>query len=266
MMAPISEKLAGPWYDGGFVELELGERPTTLSAAEMMQDQFIAGLGLVAAGWKLGASNIASQTALGLPRPFSGLLPADRVFASGATVDVSGWRHRGVECELAVSLQQDIEPGTGKTLGRDETLSLLGPVHPALEIPETRFKTLATTEGPLALVADNGASGRTVIGPASDIMLGHKGVDFPVELTVNDRLMVTGNAEALIADPLDLVTDHINRMLGRGYRLRRGEFVLLGSLTPYQTIDADGEIKADFGAVGTVQITYFGVSGTPANR
>ena len=260
MVIRLSKKIALSWQSGTIIELRPAERPETLGDAEAVQDRVIAELSLMASAWKLGASNRASRESLGLPRPFSGLLPADRVFASGAVVDVSQWRHRGVECELAVSLLRDIEPDYGRKMVRADVLALLGPVHPALEIPDTRFKTLATTEGPMALVADNGASGRAVIGAASACGLDAVDSSLEARLSFNGSSVESGDMKALIADPVDLVTDHVNRMCARGYCLRKGEFILLGSLTPYFGITADGRIRADFGDIGMVEIEYVGTN------
>jgi 2-keto-4-pentenoate hydratase len=52
-------------------------------------------------------------------------------------------------------------------------------------------------------------------------------------------------------------------MLARGDTLRRGEFVLLGSLTPYQPIAGDGVIRAGFGAAGSVALRASGTGDAP---
>ena len=255
-MAAVCQKIVDAWNSGLTVSLQEKERPLSLAEAEALQDDVLARLGASAGGWKLGASNKASRAALGFDRPFSGLLPKANILASGAAVDVSRWRQRGVECELAVRLQVDVKPQAGRIWEAVEMPTLFGPLLPALEIPHTRFATLATTEGPFALVADNGAAGFAVVGEAATEILCADAVDIAVRLYEGEEQVASGDMTAFVAPPDELLADHVNRMLTRGYSLSAGEYVFLGSLTPYHAVVGAAEIVADFGALGSVEIQY----------
>ena len=252
----IDEKIVKAWNATIPASLLPEERPETLEEAEQAQDAVIKSLGFVAAAWKLGASNQASRQALGLSRPFSGLLPKEKLVRSGDTIDVSLWHQKGVECELAVQFIKEIYSRSGRQFDQDDVRLALGPIYPALEIPQTRFETLLTTEGPLALVADNGASGWAVIGETTGAPIEALTGKSDVKLTVDGNLVAQGTISALIDTPLALVTDHVNRILARGYSIAAGEYVLLGSLTPYVPISTASKIEADFGTLGAVSVTY----------
>lgn len=256
MSAVVCQKIIEAWNTGLTAALEESERPSSLAEAEVLQDDVLVHLGVAAGGWKLGATNHASRVALGFDRPFSGLLPKANILANAATVDVSRWRQRGVECELAVMLRADVSPEIGRVWHPADMLALFGPLLPAFEIPQTRFATLATTEGPFALVADNGAAGYAVVGEADTAVNCTDAADIAVQLHVDGEQVATGDMTAFVARPDVLLADHVNRMSARGYSLAAGEYVFLGSLTPYCAVMGAAEIVADFGALGTVKVQY----------
>ena len=251
----LTEKTITAFREGSVARLDIAERPQSLKEAEAFQDAILQALGLSAAAWKLGASNKASQSGLGLARPFSGLLSANKLLKDGTTVEVGPWRQNGVECELAVRFRTGFDAGHAPVT-EQEVRQALGPIHPALEIPQTRYETLATTEGPLALVADNGASGYAVLGPASPLLIDDITEDCSATLTLDGTRLCEGTSAALVDRPIALVTDHVNRLLAREHATKAGDYILLGSLTPYQPIPGTGLIEADFGAFGRVSVRY----------
>ncbi|TNE67283.1 MAG: hypothetical protein EP335_01520 [Alphaproteobacteria bacterium] len=251
----LTEKIIRAYETGTVASLEGTERPDSLEAAEQAQDRVLASLGFVAAAWKLGASNQASRKGLGLPRPFSGLLRVDDMLPTGGSTDITTWRQRGVECEPAVRFATDLPARPGVVYSEARVAAAIGSLHPALEIPHTRFRTLATTEGPFALVADNGASGKCVIGRANGASITSI-ADMAVSLRLDGEVAASGTLQALIDRPLALVCDHVNRITARGHDVKAGDYVLLGSLTPYTDVPGPCHIEADFGDFGKVSITY----------
>jgi len=232
--------------------LDQFDPPSDVAQAEAIQDAMIAALGWTAAGWKLGASTRAAQAGLGLSRCFSGLIPADRVLASPARLSPDALRFRGVECELAFVLGEGVRRSTGAWTELTATEAVAS-VHPAIEVPETRFAALVA-HGALALVADNGAAGWAVLGPPSTLAALEAFTS--ATLSINGQPCASGDLSAFVAPPLALLADHLNRAAARGYRPMPGEAILLGSVTPLQAAPAGSEVTVDLGAVGQARLRF----------
>lgn len=177
--------------------LDQFDPPSDVAQAEAIQDAMIAALGWTAAGWKLGASTRAAQAGLGLSRCFSGLIPADRVLASPARLSPDALRFRGVECELAFVLGEGVRRSTGAWTELTATEAVAS-VHPAIEVPETRFAALVA-HGALALVADNGAAGWAVLGPPSTLAALEAFTS--ATLSINGQPCASGDLSAFVAPP-----------------------------------------------------------------
>ena len=252
--------LAAAHAAGGPVSFP-GDKPTDLASAEAIQDALIARCGWTAAAWKLGATTHAARAALGLPRAFSGLIPAARVHDSGARLPMRiGGVAVGVEVEPAVRIARDVT--AGDLPSPDRVGDLVASAHCAIEVPLTRFAALGS-EGPLALVADNGASGHAVIGPAAP----RAALEGPLTASVSagGTTLATGDRTALLALPLALLHDHLVRVTGRGYAVRAGEVVLLGSLTPYRAPPPPAVVTVAIEGMGEVTLRVEDEEGPPAD-
>ena len=245
--ATLGRALAAAWLSGRAV----ADFPALadLDFAESVQDAMLDTLALPAAGWKLGAGTHASRAALALDRCFSGLVPADRRLHAPATIAPRANETIRVECELAVRLGADVDPGAH--VDRAAAARLVAALHPAMELPQSRFGP-AGAPGSAALVADNGAAGFIVVGAAAAPAL----LDGPVavRLLVDGLEQARGGLDALTDHPLDLLADHLTRLARRGYRLAAGEYVLLGGLTPPLAIAPGATAVADFGALGSASL------------
>lgn len=230
----------------------------TLDDAEKVQDALLRKLGWAPASWKLGASTYGAQRALGLRRAFLAPLPAARTLAAPARLALQVLRQRGVECELAVSLRAPVaeERGLLQQAPSSESLALAASLalscHSAIEIPQTRFATLGAA-GPLALVADNGAAGWVVVGPAGDMQALHgpcRGV-----LEIDGRAVAEGRDTAFVMDPLRLLQQFLHQAVQRALLPTGATTVLLGSVTPYHPVHAACRVVARFDGLPAAELT-----------
>ena len=162
----LAARIAAAFDTAGVVEPRLDEIPQTMDAAERMEDGVAAMLGPIG-GFKLGATIAQVRAALGVPRPFFGPLPQDRVRGDGAELRGDRIRQRGVESEYAFRFGRDLTH-TDAEIDVAGLADAIASVHAAIEIPATRFARLGG-HGGLALVADIGAAGFLVVGPGEPL-------------------------------------------------------------------------------------------------
>lgn len=258
----LAEALAAELRDGrpgALVRCGDAERPASFGEAEAIQDAALQALGWTAVSWKLVGTTHAGVKALGLGGFFSGLNPEGRLLTSPARLSRGAIRQPIAEGEIAFRFGADLPP-RASDYSQEEVRAALASVHPAIEIPQSRFEKLGG-EGGFGLAADNGAAGWSVVGPGTDIAGVDLGGAFEVALKINGEVAARGDASVLAVPPLALLADHVNRMGRRGFGTKAGEYVLTGSLNPphdFSGAPGAGEIEivADFGALGEARLTF----------
>lgn len=209
-------------------------------------------LGGHVAAYKLGATNLATQAAMGLAGPFHGLLLADRVHASPARLPRNAFFLCVVEAEIAVRLARPLG-GDGVLPTRAQVVAAIDTLMPALEIADTRllhWKGAANA----AILADLGFSGALVLGaPASgwqDLELAAA----TVGLDCNGVQVRSGSGGEVLGHPLDALALHVQAIGRLGRRLEPGDIVSTGAWTALYPAAAGSQLYADFGPLGAVSL------------
>jgi 2-keto-4-pentenoate hydratase len=259
---PTLARLLAESFDSAKIVVPAPEDlPADVAAATAIKDALAREIG-PAAAFKLGATIAAVRANLGLPAPFFGALPASRVFQDGDTVSGGGARQTGVESEYGFRLSQDV---TADNLPADAAglAALIDAVHPALEIPGTRFASLGV-HGGLALMADGGAAGALVLGPACAFDPGTDYGAAPVILEVNGAVAVEGGGAVIDNGPLGPLTAFFRNALAAGYRLKAGQVIVTGSCTGYVEVPRGQRVVARFPALGGASVSMSFGSGPSA--
>ena len=217
-----------------------------MDAVERLQDAVIAQLGPITA-WKLGATIPAVRQNLGLPRAFFGALPARRVFAAGATLGAMVARQRGVECEYGFRLARDVTRAD-LDLDADGLAELIESVHPAIEIPGTRFASLGQYGG-MALAADFGAAGALVIGPGQPLHNPTRLDSARIRLLIDGVETATGDATVIEGGAFGPIRAFIRNTLSRNHHLKAGQIIVTGSCTGYIVAPPQSSVTAEFAAL-----------------
>lgn len=255
--ATLADALAQAEREGRTLAPDPALAPASLDEAEAVQADVLERLRWRARAWKLGASTHGARNALGLSRVFSGAVPADRCLGTGARLPLATLRQRGVECELALTVQAPDTP----TLQRLEAADALErealarrcvlACHSALELPQSRWPTLGAG-GALALVADNGAAGWVVLGPGAEpeaLDRARTG-----RLWIDGEPVASGDTSAFVMPPLALLADHLLRLARRGLGDTGPTTVLLGSVTPYHPLQGAARVRAGFDGLPAVEL------------
>src|ERR1700704_1443885 len=159
-----SDALWNQWQRGGLiVELPADLRPRTREDGYAIQACLEGRSALPLFGWKIAATSKAGQAHIAVDGPLAGRLLAEHVFENGARLPFGQNHMRVAEAEFAFRMAADLPPrGTPYTV--DEVLARVATLHPAIEIPDSRYVDF-TVVGAAQLIADNACAHEFVLGP-----------------------------------------------------------------------------------------------------
>src|ERR1700676_4950669 len=118
-------------------------------------------------GWKIAATSEAGQKHINVEGPMAGRILAETVIADGGTASMAGNEMRVAEPEFAFRMRANLPPRSSPWSVR-EVVEAVGTLHPAIEIPDSRFKDFVSA-GAAQIIADNACAHLFVLGaPAAD--------------------------------------------------------------------------------------------------
>lgn len=228
-------------------------RPADRAEGYSVQDEIVRLSGQHIAGWKIAATSLAGQKHIGVEGPLASALLANRVFESGATVPLDGNIMKVAEAEFAFRFKTAL-PTRPEPYTMQEVLTAVGSLHPAIEIPDSRYNAFGGVGAP-QLIADLACACWFVLGSAASAdwrardLLTHA-----VTAYRNGTQAATGCGANVLGDPRIALLWIANelRMFGQG--LQASQFVTTGTcIIPVSIVPGD-EVRADFGDFGSVEV------------
>ena len=208
-------------------------------------------------GWKIGLTSKAMQYALNIDTPDSGILFNDMVFNTGGTVPKGRFIQPRVEAEIAFVMKA---PLSGKTLNRSDVLAATDYVAPALEILDTRILRVDPESGKARnvfdTISDNAANAGIVLGKEKHAVDSHDLRWTGAMVFRNGEIEETGLGAGVLNDPVESVVWLARRMAEYGQAIEPGHVVLSGSFIRPVECPSGTAIEADFGAFGSVKVTF----------
>jgi 2-keto-4-pentenoate hydratase len=202
-------------------------------------------------GWKIAATSTAGQRHLNVDGPLAGRLFRERAFASGDVVPFGANHMRVAEAEFAFRMAADLPPRPDAHTV-DEVLAAVATLHPAIEIPDSRYEDF-TQVGAAQLIADDACAHYFVLGPAATAdwraldLVAH-----PVVATVAGGETRSGTGGNVLGDPRVALAWLVNELSGIGVTLHAGEVVTTGTCIVPIPIAPGDLVTADFGILGRV--------------
>jgi len=233
-------------------------RPPDTPSAHAIQAALPAVAGSPVVGWKIAATSAAGQAHIQVDGPLAGRILDGFVQPIGATLSLSGTRMHVVEPEFAFRMGAPLPPRPAPyTAG--EVLAAVESLHPAFEVPDSRFADFARA-GKAQLIADDACCGRFAFGPGAPAAW--RTLDLaahPVHATVighDGRVRFTreGEGRALLGDPLTALTWLANELSSLGIGLRAGDWASCGTCMVPLEIRAGDRVTADYGILGRIEI------------
>jgi 2-keto-4-pentenoate hydratase len=225
-------------------------------------------------GWKIAATSIAGQKHINVTGPLAGRLLRERVTdlsrtngeAPSAELPFGANHMKVAEAEFAFRLGRDLRP-RAHPYSVDEILVAVATLHPAIEVPDSRFDDFTIVGAP-QLIADNACAHLFVLGrPAPDAwrevdLVEHRVTGSVVGRPLTPRpgsgqagcqnLTREGKGANVLGDPRIALAWLVNELSGLGITLKAGEVVTTGTCLVPLPIQPGVEVHADFGALGTV--------------
>lgn len=206
-------------------------------------------------GWKIAATSKAGQAHIGVDGPLAGRILAERVLPDGATTSLTGNAMRVAEVEFAFRMGRDLAP-RGFAYGQDEVLDAVASLHPAIEVPDSRFVDFVAA-GRVQLVADNACAHEFVLGTSTGAAW--RGLDLAAYKPVArmpGRPDQAGLGANVLGDPRLALTWLVNELSELGVTLKAGEVVTTGTCVAPIAIAPGDAIEADFGVLGRVGVSF----------
>ena len=209
-------------------------------------------------GWKIAATSVAGQAHINVTGPLAGRLLREKAFESGAELTFGVNHMKVAEAEFAFRMGRDLPPRP-QPYSVDEVLAAVATLHPAIEVPDSRFDDFTIVGAP-QLIADNACAHQFVLGPATTAdwraldLVQHRVVGTVGEYTVGrpftGRLTREGKGANVLGDPRVALAWLANELSGLGITLKAGQVVTTGTCLVPLPIQPGDQITMDFGVLG----------------
>ena len=206
-------------------------------------------------GWMIAATSIAGQKHIGVDGPMAGRLLAERRVPDGGTTPLGNNLMQVAEMEFAFRMARDLPPRAA-AYATDEVLAHVAALHPAIEIPDSRYNDFVTA-GEAQLIADNACAHRYVIaGAAPDVWRGMELAAHGVTAYRNGAVAETGTGANVLGDPRIALTWLANELSSLVLTLAAGQFVMTGTCVKPLAIAAGDQVLGEFGVLGRVSVAF----------
>jgi 2-keto-4-pentenoate hydratase len=205
-------------------------------------------------GWKIAATSEAGQRHINVSGPLAGRIFSDTVIADAGTASMKGNEMRVGEPEFAFRIGRDLVP-RATPFDLAEVLAAVDTLHPAIEIPDSRFADFVGA-GEAQLIADNACAHLFVLGAST-------AANWREMNLVEERPQIAlrgahhvGHGQNVLGDPRVALTWLANELRGLGISLRAGQVVTTGTCHPPLPIQAGDHLAVDFGVLGNVSVRF----------
>jgi 2-keto-4-pentenoate hydratase len=205
-------------------------------------------------GWKIAATSEAGQKHINVDGPMAGRILPETVIPNGGTASMAGNEMRVAEPEFAFRMAADLPPRSSP-YSVQEVLAAAGTLHPAIEIPDSRFVDFVSA-GAAQIIADNACAHLFVLGaPTTSNWRTLDLVEEKPVITLRGK-RYTGHGRNVLGDPLIALTWLANELRQLGVTLKAGEVVTTGTCHPPLPIQSGDLFEADFGVIGKVSVAF----------
>lgn len=234
----------------------------TLEEASSMQAGFIKEIGKrlgPQVGYKAGLSNRTIQKRFGIAHPLRGALLEKMLLPSGSTVTADFGALPVLEGDLIVRIGNDDINDVGTI---EETLHSIDAVIPFIELPDLLFAKEISLNAAMITAVNLGARLGVVGEPVPVLSPGdweERLKNMRVEITdETGKKIAAGHGNSLLGNPLEVVLWIRDSLKAEGKKLKKGDLLSLGSLTPMIPVKSGSAIRAAYMGLDskkTVEVT-----------
>jgi 2-keto-4-pentenoate hydratase len=251
-----SDLLWNSWHQGRKLNaLPDAMRPSTREDGYAIQALLERRTAVPLFGWKIAATSQAGQAHIGVDGPIAGRLLGEQAQDSDTSMPLTGNGMRVAEPEFAFRMARDLQP-RARAYTVDEVLDAVATLHPAIEVPDSRYQDFVHVGAP-QLIADNACAHRFVLGRATSA--NWRAIDLvehPVIGEVAGKTRRDGKGVNVLGDPRVALTWLANELSRLSIVLRSGQVITTGTCMVPLAIAAGDAVTADFGTIGRVSISF----------
>jgi len=240
--------------DTFFESLPESCRPQTVNDGYVIQQKLFEISGDQLVGWKIAATGQAGQKHISVTHPLAGRLLRSRCFDSGVTLPFGNNNMAVAEAEFAFTMGQDLLPRP-QEYTVDEVMNAVQTVHPAIELPDSRFQDFTVAGGP-SLIADFACARYFVLGDA--LNNGWRDLDLKscnTKLTIDGETVVEGAGKDVLGGPDIALSWLVNQLSSLDITLHAGEFVTTGVCGKPCLIKAGDNVTSELEGIGETSLT-----------
>jgi 2-keto-4-pentenoate hydratase len=254
-IAAASRTLSDHWRAGTkLANLDVPQRPRDRAEGYAIQagiENFSAGKLF---GWKIATTSEAGQKHINVDGPMAGRILTETVLPDGGTASMAGNEMRVAEPEFAFRMQADLPPRS-TPYNVQQVLDAVGTLHPAIEIPDSRFADFVSA-GAAQIIADNACAHLFVLGaPTRSDWRALDLVEQKPAIKLRGKQYV-GYGKNVLGDPRIALAWLANELSQLGVTLKAGEVVTTGTCHPPLPIQSGDLFEADFGVIGKVSVRF----------
>ena len=232
--------MSAPWYD---------PRIARGMAAQLRHWHERLKVGEKPLGWKVGFGAPAAMETLKITAPLIGHLTDRARLEPAAKVSIAGWKKAAAEAEIAVFMGKDLPGGAS----RDAAKHAIAGIAPAIELADVDFPP----DDVEAILKGNIYQRHVVLGACDKTRAGCAlgGLTATVIRNGNEIARASDTQEAT-GDLVDIVRQVADMLSAFGERLRAGQVIMTGSITPPLWVEPGEEIHFTLDPVGSVSVRF----------
>ena len=232
--------MSAPWYD---LRIARGMAAQLKSWHERLK------AGEKPLGWKVGFGAPAAMETLKISAPLIGHLTDRARLEPASKVSLAGWKKAAAEAEIAVFMGKDLPGGAS----RDAAKHAIAGIGPAIELADVDFPP----DDVEAILKGNLYQRHVVLGACDRTRAGCAlgGLTATVIRNGNEIARASDTQEAT-GELVDIVRQVADMLSAFGERLRAGQVVMTGSITPPLWVEPGEEILFNLDPVGSVSVRF----------
>ncbi len=164
----------------------------------------------------------------------------------GATLTKANFIHPRVEPEIAFLIGKSLDD----QITLENAIDYIEGIAGALEVIDSRYEKFKFSLEDV--IADNCSSAAYVLGdwlpPTTPIQ------DMPIELVINGTITQSGNATAILGNPLASLVELSRMAIKHGISIKSGQVILAGAATSAVYVQVGDKIAGQFDGLGTVKL------------
>jgi len=222
----------------------------TVTEAEQFRDRFIERLIPIlgqSIGYKAGLTSSVAQERFNVSHPLRGILLEQMLLPSGSIVPANFGARPLFEGDLIVRVGRE---AINEATTRQEVLAALDAVIPYIELPDLIYDSGVKLDA-ADLIAINVGARLGIVGEPIPLQATPEWQErlSNIQLVIVDETgkeLATGTSNALLEHPLDVVLWLRDDLKSVGKRLKPGDLLSLGTITPLMPVKSGKTIRAQY--------------------